>query len=444
MEADRPMIGISRMAVCVLFAIALATMAAAQSLKNNVGIEAAASRVETLGNSSSGNYLFGDWGEERSRLAARGITFDFYYVSDFFGNPYGGQRSGFTDWGRIRGTVDVDLGKFTDSNAPTFHITGLWQNGGNLGAEYLGSIANPSSLVSTPTFRLDSWWFQQALFQGHVLLRGGQFGGQDTYGNQEYASSYLLEPLGYAFGNLFSTTYESYDPASTPAAEVSIAPSWHVYAKSAVLAGNRNPYSDDSTGFGFVIKDSPVVVSEAGYMTGSPNLDAFSLTHKIYPGKYKLGSIYNTGDFVDPVNNTKSRGNYLLYFMANQAVYRSDAGSTHGIDLDFAIDWSPTDVNQLNEQITGGFRFNGPVAHRNRDTLALGFVHSEVSNHFNRSYAIQSLPTLDSEEAFEANYMFQASQWLVLQPAVEYFQHVGARPQGGKGVAAGFRIKVSF
>ena len=36
-----------------------------------------------------------------------------------------------------------------------FHITALWQTGGNLGA-YIGSTANPSSLVSADTTRLDS------------------------------------------------------------------------------------------------------------------------------------------------------------------------------------------------------------------------------------------------------------------------------------------------
>jgi porin len=69
-----------------------------------------------------------------------------------------------TDWGRVRGIVDIDLGKLTGTHAPTFHATGVWQYGTDLGNRYLGTIANPSSLVSAHAFRLDSWWFQQALF----------------------------------------------------------------------------------------------------------------------------------------------------------------------------------------------------------------------------------------------------------------------------------------
>jgi porin len=390
------------------------------------------------------NYMFGDWGGTRSQLAQEGVTFDVYYVSDFLGNPIGGRDQAFTSWQRVRGTVDIDIGELTGTNAPKFHMTGVWQNGGNLGATYLGSIANPSSLVSEPTFRLDSWWFQQALFHKHLFLKGGQFAGLDFYGNQEYGWSYLMEPLGYALGNLFTTTYESFDPAATPAAEVMVVPNKHVYVKSAILAGNRNPYADDVTGFGFVRKNTPVVVSEIGYLTNSPDLKATSSSKKLYPGKYKVGSSYNIGDFVDPVTRATRSGNYLIYFMANQAVYRPEVGSNRGLDLDFAIDWSPDQVNRVNEQITGGFRYNGPIPHREKDALAVGVVYSKVSDHFDESYLLHNLPTYGAEHAFELNYMIQVTPWLILQPAVQYYADLGAATHSGDGVAAGFRLKVTF
>ena len=80
-------------------------------------------------------YLFGDWGRERSSLASKGVTFDFFYVSDLQANPVGGLEQTQAGWGRIRGTMDIDFGKLTDWNGLTFHATGLWQFGGNLGAD---------------------------------------------------------------------------------------------------------------------------------------------------------------------------------------------------------------------------------------------------------------------------------------------------------------------
>ena len=58
---------------------------------------------------------------------------------------------------------------------------------------------------------------------------------------------------------------ESFDPAGTPAAEVRYVPSKHVYVKSAIFSGNRNPYHDDISGVNFKFKDNPVIATEAGY-----------------------------------------------------------------------------------------------------------------------------------------------------------------------------------
>jgi porin len=90
----------------------------------------------------------------------------------------GGTRQTEAGWGRIRGTMDIDFGKLSDSNGLTFDATGLWQFGGNLGAD-IGTLANPSGLVSAHTTRLDSFWVQQALLHNRLFIRVGQFAGLD-------------------------------------------------------------------------------------------------------------------------------------------------------------------------------------------------------------------------------------------------------------------------
>jgi porin len=83
-------------------------------------------------------------------------------------------------------------------------------------------------------------------------------------------------------------------------------------------------------------------------------------TAKFYPDEYKFGGVYNGGKFTDPVGR-KSSGNYLIYGMASQAVFRSQAGSTRGLDATLGFDWSPGDVSHENEQVTAGVRFNAPM-----------------------------------------------------------------------------------
>jgi porin len=75
--------------------------------------------------SSAHPNLFGDFGGKRSSLAARGVTFDFFFVADLQANPVGGLKQTEAGWGRIRGTMDIDFGRLTDWNGLTFHVTGL-------------------------------------------------------------------------------------------------------------------------------------------------------------------------------------------------------------------------------------------------------------------------------------------------------------------------------
>src|SRR4029077_8450026 len=106
--------------------------------------------------------------------------------------------------------------------------------GGNLGA-YSGLLTSPSGMSSMNTCRLDPWWIEKRWLRERLTVRAGQFAGQDFYGAQHYAASFIFEPMGYALGNLF-TTLEMFDPPSTPAMEVRVAPLGNLHIKSMVMA----------------------------------------------------------------------------------------------------------------------------------------------------------------------------------------------------------------
>lgn len=388
--------------------------------------------------------VVGGWSDRRSALEEKGVTFDFYYVTDLLGNPTGGLKQTTAGWGRLRGTMDVDFGKFTPAKGLTFHITGLWQFGSNLGAK-IGTIANPSGLVSAHATRLDSWWFQQALFHDKLFLRAGQIGGQDFYGIQQYGAAFIAEPMDYALGNLFSDVYESFDPAGTPAVEIRVVPSPHFYIKSAILAGNRDPYQQDTNGFHLRIANSGVGVSEVGFLVDPQESTKGSSTpQKPYPGLYRVGSVYNGGNFVDPATGLVISGNYLIYFMANQAILRPEVGSNRGLDAFFTYDWSPGDVNKVSTETTAGVRYTGLIPSRDQDSIGLGVIYSKIGDHYNQSLATQGLPVLGSEKMVELNYMFQATPWFVLQPVFQYYVDIGANPRLDNAAVLGFRTKIDF
>jgi porin len=399
------------------------------------------------------NYLFGDMLGLRSTLAEKGITFNIENTTDSFGVVHGGlsdQPAAFT---RIRGTIDVDLDKLTGTHGLSFHATGLWQSGTNIGAK-LGSYANPSGLDSVHVFRMDSFWVQEQLADGIVTLRFGQMAGWDFFGNQEYGSSYTIEPLNYALGNIFNATYLTFNPAGVPAFYLRLdgfrakhQPIRGVYAKSGVFSGNRNPYQQDPTGLHFKIANSAVVASEAGYLWDAPVSPDQSLPtdRKLYPGIYRFGGVVNpNGVFTNPLTGLIEKGSYLYYFMASQAVYRAEAGSNRGLDLTFAYDNSPNDVDQQNSMITAGALYHGIIPRRTVDDVGFGFVSTRTGNAYSQLNEEQFGFPLGWEKAYTLDYRAQIKPWLVAQPTIQYFNTIAGDPHRSSGLVIGLRTDVRF
>jgi porin len=385
-------------------------------------------------------HLFGTWGGERSRLEERGVSFDFQYVSDSLWNLKSVQPERFASWNRFRGTVDIDFGKLTGWQNLYFHATALWQAGGNLGA-YLGLLTSPSGMSSMNTCRLDSWWIEKRWLDERITARMGQFAGQDFYGAQHYAASFIFEPMGYALGNLF-TDLESFDPPSTPAMELRVVPFHNFYVKSMVLAAVRSPFSQNPTGLVPQFNGVPMSVSEIGFTPGknASSVRAFDDVEgrKGYSGLYQFGATYNPGKFTSPATSKPESGNYLLYWMASQALWRVDPKEAKGLDGTFAYDRSPPSINRNNTILTAGLRFNEPLPLPIHNTMSLGYVRNSLST----QYLPPGAPSWKTEQGVEFNALLDVLPMLLLQPVVQYYANVAGGAQ--HAVVFGFRTKVEF
>lgn len=386
-------------------------------------------------------HLLGEWGGERTRLFERGVRFDFQYISDTLWNVKSAQKERAASFNRVRGTIDIDFGALSDQPGLFFHATAVWQAGGNLG-NYLGLLIGPSGMASQNTFRLDSWWLEKRWLSERIIARVGQFAEQDFYGTQHYGASFIFEPMGYALGNLFSTDFETFDPPSTPAFEVRFVLTRTLYVKSMVASENRTPFASNSTGLVPTFTGVPVSVYEIGFSPGkkASSVRAFDNvdTRKGYSGLYQFGASYNPGRFT-PAARTKPRsGNYLLYWMANQALWRVDPKQAKGLDATLSYDWSPGNLNQNNTILTAGLRFNEPLPVRMHNTMSLGYVRNGLSQDF---FAPGS-PPFKAEQGVELNTLIDPLPMILLQPVVQYY----ANPSGGSGrdVVIGFRAKVDF
>lgn len=385
-------------------------------------------------------HLLGDWGGERTRLLERGVKFDFQYVSDSLWNIRSEKKERLASWNRVRGTMDVDFGELTGQQGLYFHATALWQGGGNLGT-YLGLLTSPSGMSSANTFRLDSWWIEKRWLDERITARVGQFAGQDFYGAQHDAASFIFEPMGYALGNLF-TDFESFDPPSTPAMEVRVVPLHNLYVKSMVEAEDREPFAHNPTGLVPQFRGVPVSISEIGFTPGknAASVRAFDNveSRKGYSGLYQFGASYNPGKFTGPTSAAPRSEDCLLYAMASQALWRIDPKGAKGLDGTFAYDWSPAVINRNNTVLTAGLRFNEPLPLRIHNTMSLGYVQNRLSQDF----LPHGAPSWKPEHGVEFNSLLDPLPMLLVQPVIQYYANVGGRTQCA--VVFGFRIKVEL
>ncbi len=388
-------------------------------------------------------HFFGDWNGERGKLLQKGFNLNVEYVSDSLWNVQSAQKERLAVFERVRGTVDFDFGRLAEIHGLFLHITAVYQGGGNLG-KYLGTITGPSGLASANTFRLDSWWLEKRSFEDRLVVRFGQFAPQDFYGTQLFGPSFVFEPLQYALPNLFSTVYESFDPPSTPAAEVRVIPLPHFYVKSMVYASVRNPYSINPTGLVPQFQGDASSASEIGY---SPGKDASAVraqdnveARKGYSGLYQLGAVYNPGKFTSTSSPTPVSGNYLIYGEANQAIYRTSRDGSKGIDATLNADWSPRDRSRNNQVFTAGARFNEPLPIRLHNLIGLAYVRNAINESFPVSPPIVSAH--DAEHGFEADILVEFPHAITLQPVVQYYINTGG--SSNNALVCGFHTKINF
>ena len=404
----------------------------------------------------------------RGALKDDGIDFDVEYLNYYQGIVSGDQsHSHDDDWGRIRFTVDVDFAKLARLDGLSFHFSAVNQSGGNIGRT-LGSYSNPDNLASFQTTRVDTYWLQQKLFHGVLVVRAGQLAQQDDYGVQEYASSFVMEPLGYAFGNLFDNVTATADPGSKPGFELQLHPYGGFYLKSMIQAGDPDPYGNhDRHGLNFSLDGHGVLATEIGYRREEPSsagppapaddqrdksgpsapAGIRTLLEGGLPAVYKVGVYNSFRDYTDARHGDTVHGNYLVYGMINQAIFReahAGSGLARGLDGFASVDYSPDNVSLAFLQATGGLRYTGPIPTRNTDTLSFGVVHTEFSRRFNTPASLLANGRYRSETALELNYEWRLTPWLSVQPVGQYYFDPGGTGRRPGAFLLGFGSKVVF
>ncbi len=359
----------------------------------------------------------GDWSGVRTGLQKWGVTPNFDYTADMFGNPLGGESNGFAFAHVMEGSLIFDLETIAGLDGLTFVASGAWATGSSLSEEHVGNIFDTMEIFNGDSLRLVELYLEQSLWDEALTVKAGRV----TVGND-----FAFSPLYYYYISaaidenplsiLINTPSFTTDPFAQWGLVGHLKPHEDFYFKAGVFNADPAVQDDDAHGVDFRLnpEDGVLTVAQVGYNA------TLGSEGRPLPGHYALGFIHDSSTFerLDDPDRSET-GNVGLYLMADQMVYReADAKHAQGLIPWAALTIAPQQsINTLPFAAYGGALYHGLIPGRERDTTGLAVYYGRFSDDLvDQSY----------ELVFEANYQLQLTPWFYVTPDVQYV----VRPNG--------------
>ena len=380
---------------------------------------------------------FGDPGNIRATLDAKGIDYNFTYIADLLGNPNGGVKQGATYEGRLDMNLDVDLEKLFGFKNGAIHVEAFEINGRGLTGNNTQDLFTTSSIEAYPSAKLYEAWYEQKFDDGKVFVRIGQLAADTEFFISQTAT--LFVNSSYGFPAILANDLPNGGPAyplATPGARVKYAPNDNWTFLAAIFNGDpAGPYNGtgsglaqvrDGSGTAFRLQDAPLIFTEAQYAYNQGK-DAKGL-----PGTIKVGYVHHFGDFQDqnvPAGiYAPQRGDDFGYAIIDQTIYRKPGTDDQGASVFLRVSGSPNDVNLIDFYVDGGVSYKGLIPGRPDDTVGVSGAYAHISNDVSQQDILAGNAPLirDYSGLIEATYQYVVAPGFSLQPDFQYLFHPGA------------------
>jgi porin len=383
---------------------------------------------------SSREYMTGDWGGLRDRLIEWGLTPTANYSATLQGNPVGGMRKGIKYAGLLDVYLDFDLEKLLRIGGTKLIVSGAWAYGENLSAHDIGNFFTVSNDFNGKFIGLYQLFIETNLWKDRFTIAVGRMGIGDDFSTAGVFGIYVSAVVN---ANPISLTYNipAYlsNPDAALGARLRVKPARDIYIAAGVYNADPDAAVNQrvSIDFDFTFNDGVILIGEIGYTPGSAEGSSR------LRGEYKIGAYYDTGKFNELADSENTReGNYGLYIIADQMVYREPGDGTQGLTLWAAATYAPEEeINVFPFFIASGFAYEGVFAGRDNDTAGFGFAYGKLS---------RDLEDQDYEIGIEGTYIFQVTPWLGLQPDVQLIVHPGGSGSIPDALVAGMQISVDI
>jgi len=328
------------------------------------------------------------------------------YTGDVWRNTTGGIQTG------TRYLSNIDLQLEAPLAGGTLFLYGLHTNHSVLSEDLVGDVQVVSNIDSTHVFRMYEAWYYHELGTEASTIKAGLIDLNSEFDAIEPAGLFINSSHG--IGPDFSQTGEngpSIFPSTSLGIEVEIIPDdlWHLRLAifDAVPNDPEDPNSEKIS-----LREGALFLGEVNYLP-KPGM-------RLAAGAWSYTSGFETIDNPD----IHEHGNWGAYTFISSNLYTADDGT--GLTGWFRFGYADhTDINMLKYYLGAGTVYTGLFAARPDDQLGLALGTAFIGDTAKQVARLAGEPVQNAELNIELTYRAQVTNWLAIQPDIQYVIHPG-------------------
>ncbi len=420
----------------------------------------------------------GDWWGVRNWLAEdTGLEFSLNYTSNLAGNPVGGLRQGFTYTDNIGFGVAFDLEKLAGWHGAKFTVSALDRNGTSLSQEYIGNQFTVQQVYGGQRLMFYAVHLEQKFWDDKAQLKVGRFATGDDFASSPVYWLYMNNGIdGNPQALPVNAQFSAY-PWAVWATRLRLDPTPEWNAQLGVYQVSNRTFDQAYHGLNMSMQSSDGLMvlgqigwtpefckrpvpraasAESGKTTIQPSKGRVTFGEEKnpapsdqdmrgLPGHYWFGGYYSSWEYPQFGTSSTAVGAYGFYWHGDQMIYQESPGSAQGFTLWTAFVLSPEqNTAKMPFQWNGGALYRGLLPTRDNDSLLFGLAYGNFSNDYGDAGLAYDGDAVSYEMALEWGYRVQVSDFIYLQPDVQYIIQPGGTGSIPNALVLGAQIGVSF
>jgi porin len=355
-------------------------------------------------------------GESTAEQAGPTVSLQTAYAGDIRQVASGGLKSGGAYLDDLDLQLSVDFERAFAWHGAQFFFYAIYNDGNELSGDKVGDLNGVSNIeTGLEALRVQEMWIDQTFAGGSLSLRGGLYDLNSEFDAGEVRALFLGSSHG--MGTEFGQTGLN-GPSVFPVTSLGARFNWDfgegAYVRLAVLDGvPGDPDHPKRTTVDLSAADGALIAAEVGLANEDGRI-------------WSLGAWTYTARFPDLETAETHGSNRGVYLAMEEPLLSRSAGSEFDLAGSFRFGVANDDINPVSAFLGTTLVATGLLADRPDDQLGLALAVAAVGDKYRAIVAGGGGAPVDHEFNLELTYYTDVTDWLSLQPDLQWIVHPGA------------------